>query len=48
MSITLEEGHFRYETLGFSEIMVFLVVPDYGNRYRGTVNPRLDERSLGW
>jgi hypothetical protein len=47
MSITPEEGHFRYETLGFSEIMVFLVVPDYRDCYRGEVISSLDERRMG-
>jgi hypothetical protein len=48
MSITREEGHFTYETMGFSEIMVLLVVPDYRNCYRDTVISRMDERSMGW
>jgi hypothetical protein len=48
MSITREEGNFHYETLGFSEIMVFLVVPDYWDCYRGAVISSLDERRVGW
>ena len=47
MSITREEGNFQYETLGFSEIMVFLVVPDYRDCYRGAIITRLDERRVG-
>jgi hypothetical protein len=48
MSITLEEGNFNHEMLGFSEIMVFLVVPDYRDCYRGAIIPSLDERRVGW
>jgi hypothetical protein len=47
MSITGEEGNFKDETLGFSEIMVFLVVPDYRDCYRGTVVSSLDECRMG-
>jgi hypothetical protein len=48
MSITSEEGHFIYETMGFSEIMVFLVIPNYRDCYRGAVISSLDERRVGW
>jgi hypothetical protein len=48
MSITCEEGNFIYETMGVSEIMVFLVIPDYRDCYRGAVISSLDERRVGW
>jgi hypothetical protein len=48
MSITGEEGNFTYETMGVSEIIVFLVIPDYWDRYHGTVISSLDECSMGW
>jgi hypothetical protein len=47
MSITREEGNFNHDTLGFSEIMVFLVVPDYRDCYRGPFISSLDERRVG-
>jgi hypothetical protein len=48
MSITCEEGNFTHETMGFSEIMVFLFIPDYRDCNRGTVISSLDERGMGW
>jgi hypothetical protein len=48
MSITCEEGYFIYETLGVSEIMVFLVDSCYWNCYHSTVHSSLDERRMGW
>jgi len=48
MSITREEGTFIYETMGVSEIMVFLVIHNYWYSYRSTVISSLDERSMGW
>jgi predicted deacetylase len=48
MSITSEEGIFTYETMGASEIMVFLVIPNHRDSYRCTVITRLDERCMGW
>jgi hypothetical protein len=48
MSITLEEGTFTHEIMGVSEIMVFLVIPDYRDCYRSAVASSLDERGMGW
>jgi len=48
MSITGEEGYFLYETMGVSEIMVFLVISNYRNCYCGAVISSLDERRVGW
>ena len=48
MSITCEEGNFTHEIMGVSKIMVFLVIPDYRDCYRGAVASSLDERSMGW
>ena len=48
MNITCEEGKFIYETMGVSEIIVFLAIPDYRDCYHGTVITSLDECSMGW
>ncbi len=48
MSITREEGNFIYETMGVSEIMVFVVIANHRDSYRGTVISSLDERRVGW
>ena len=47
MSITSEEGYFIYETMGVSEIIVFLVIPDYRDCYYCTVITSMDECSMG-
>jgi len=47
MNITREEGNFIYETLGVSEIMVSVVIPNHRDSYHGTVISSLDERRVG-
>jgi hypothetical protein len=34
--------------MGVSEIMAILAIVHYWHRYRRTVDPCLDERSMGW